>query len=155
MRHLVKLILVGACLGWVVLPASADPPEAPYGQSSAFPLNTNRIGFADATPLVLTAAPPASGLPQAVKLGEPLPNPFNPVVTIPFSVGRGGVVELGIYDLRGRQVRRLFTSRMAEGSYREQWDGLDHAGAPMPTGVYLVRIKLDTVQETRKISLVK
>ena len=135
--------------------AGAQPPQTPFGQSSAFVLNTNRIGFADSAPLTITSAPDAGDLPRVVSLGVPMPNPFNPSVTIPYSVGRRGVVQLGIFDLRGRQVRQLASAQKAEGRYSEQWDGRDDAGSMAPTGVYLVRVKLDDVTETKKISLVK
>lgn len=119
-------------------------------------MNTNRIGFADSSPLVLTSAPDVGDLPRVVSLGVPLPNPFNPSVTIPYSLGRRGVVELGIFDLRGRQVRQLASAQKAEGRLiSKQWDGRDDAGSMVPTGVYLVRVKLDNVVETKKISLVK
>lgn len=155
MRHLVTILLIVVSFAWGNLPAGAEPPAIPFGQSSAFDLNTNRIGFADSSPLVLTSAPAGVGLPRAVALGDPQPNPFNPVVLIPFSVGCRGVVELGVYDMRGRLVRQLTSGLLTEGRYSEQWDGRNGAGSAMPAGVYLVRIKLDAVQETRKISLVK
>ena len=84
-----------------------------------------------------------------------MPNPFNPSVTIPYSVGRRGVVQLGIFDLRGRQVRVLASGMLPEGRYAQQWDGRDDAGSVMPASVYLVRVKLNDVVETKKISLVK
>jgi len=154
MRLLLTFLLVGAVLVMGTV-ASAQPPTTPFGQSSAFVLNTNRIGFADSPPLVLTSAPDAGELPRIISLGVPMPNPFNPSVTIPYSVGRRGVVQLGIFDLRGRQVRMLNSGVLPEGRYAQQWDGRDNAGSVMPAGIYLVRIKLDAVHETRKISLVK
>lgn len=135
--------------------AHAQPTATPYGASGSFVLNTNRIGFADAAPLQLTAVPDGSGILAAVSLGEPLPNPFNPRVTIPFFVGKRGVVELNIYDLRGRHVRTLASKTFAVGTHTRQWDGRSDRGSAMPSGVYLVRIRLAETADTGKISLVK
>jgi hypothetical protein len=135
--------------------AGAQPPTSPYGQSESFVLNTNRIGFADSGLLFLSAAPDPREMPMVVALGDPLPNPFNPRVTIPFFVGQRGKVELQIFDLRGRQVRTLVAADFEAGSYSRQWDGLTDGGKAAPGGVYLVRVKLAGATVSRKISLVK
>jgi hypothetical protein len=155
-RSKLPLVLVAlGCLLAVCATAHAQPPTTPYGASGIFSLNTNRIGFADFGILILSAVPDASYLPAAVSLGDPLPNPFNPRVTIPFFVGQRGSVELNIYDLQGRRVRTLASQAFAEGHYTRQWDGRSDRGSALPTGVYLVRIKNSDTVETRKISLVK
>lgn len=155
-RSNLSLILaaVGNLLA-VCATANAQPSTTPYGASGDFSLNTNRIGFADSGLLTVTAVPDASDLLVAVSLGDPLPNPFNARATIPFFVGKQGVVELKIYDLRGRRVRTLANQAFAAGKYTRQWDGRSDRGLAMPSGVYLVRIKLAETLETRKISLVK
>jgi hypothetical protein len=153
--ELALVLVVLGCLLAVCATAHAQPPATPYGESSNFGLNTNRIGFADSGLLSISAVPDGSDLPAAVSLGDPMPNPFNPRVTIPFFVGQRGSVELNIYDLQGRRVRTLASQAFAEGHYTRQWDGRNDRGSALPTGVYLVRIKNSDTVETRKISLVK
>ena len=148
------LIALGLLLG-LATTALAQPAAVPFGTSAPFSLNTNRIGFADSEVLTVVSAPNVPGLPDVVALGDPSPNPFNPRVTIPFAVGRRGVVELRVYDLRGRQVREMPSREFAAGSHSWQWDGRSDKGTPLPSGVYLVRIRLGEVSEAKKISLVK
>ena len=153
-----KLLLLQATLGCLLMvcaPSNDQPPAVPYGVSGNFVLNTNRIGFSDSGLFHLSATPDASVLPASVSLGDPLPNPFNPQVTIPFFIGKRGEVELTIYDLKGRRVRTLASKAFTTGNYTRQWDGRSDRGSAMPAGVYLVCIKMAEIVEARKISLVK
>ena len=48
---------------------------------------------------------------------------------------------LEVYDLSGQQVRRLMDHYQDGGCYRVSWDGLDEAGKPLSSGVYLMRLQ--------------
>ena len=41
------------------------------------------------------------------------------------------------------------------GRYTVSWDGLDEAGKPLSSGVYLMRLKALSRVETRKMTLMK
>jgi hypothetical protein len=109
---------------------------------------------------VLSAVPIESATPAAVdRLGSNAPNPFNPRTEIPFALGAGtsGRYRLSVYDLTGRRVAVL-----AQGwddgtgaSRRAVWDGLDSAGRPMGSGVYLVRLESVRGAKSRKITLLR
>jgi len=51
-------------------------------------------------------------------------------------------VDVDIVDLAGRRVRQLFSGRQGGGAYAMPWDGADAAGAALPPGIYLVRVRL-------------
>ena len=95
-------------------------------------------------------------LPQAVRLEQNVPNPFNPRTAISFMVPRGGAnVRLDVVDTRGRHVRTLADEHRAEGRNVVEWDGFDSAGRSAPTGTYLYRLRSAGVEETRKMTLIK
>ena len=50
-------------------------------------------------------------------------------------------VELTLYDLAGRIVRRLFAGEHAPGSYTVTWNGKDEYGAFVPSGAYWYRLQ--------------
>jgi hypothetical protein len=152
-RVFVAAFVSSLSAGWAA--AGAQPPGTPYAESGSFVLNTNRIGYADSSPLVVTGVPDDPGVLATVRLGIPLPNPFSRRVTIPFAAGKHGLVELTIFDLRGRRVRTLTSMEFGVGSYTRQGDGRNDRGLVMAAGVYLVRIKLGEAVETRKITLVR
>jgi hypothetical protein len=51
-------------------------------------------------------------------------------------------VDAGVYDLSGRQVRRLITGSRAAGAYDEAWDGRADGGAMVPPGIYIIRFSV-------------
>ena len=67
-------------------------------------------------------------------------------------VGDDSPVEVHIYDLQGRLVRRLVEQRaLSTGSYGIAWDGRDRQGDIAPPGVYLARLRVDTDTEGSQI----
>ncbi|MDX2472416.1 MAG: FlgD immunoglobulin-like domain containing protein [Candidatus Krumholzibacteria bacterium] len=148
------LCLLG-CLLILATGVLAEEPTSPFGQSNPFVMNTNCIGFGDTAILMVSAVPNHNEVPTIISLGNLIPNPFNPRITISFNVGRSGPVELNIYDLGGRCVKHLAAQDFEIGQYTRQWDGRDNGGAMMPAGVYLVRIKGDSATDSKKITLAK
>ena len=90
---------------------------------------------------------------------------FNDEVFFVFEVTRvigRKEIALSIYDLSGRRVHRLTETRPdPRGVYRVPWAGVKHDGDPVPPGVYVVRLELDTdsdraqsTRRTRTVSVV-
>ena len=93
------------------------------------------------------------------RLLEAYPNPFNPLVRIPYELnGEGGdaSVRLEILDLRGRVVQTLVTERQARGRrYEATWPGTDSAGQNLASGVYLARLTVDGHSQATNLTLVR
>ena len=84
-------------------------------------------------------------VPAAFHLAPAYPNPFNPGVVIPFTVGAsGGTVSLAIYNTLGQEVRRLELGELMAGPHQVQWDGRDEQGKELSSGVYLYRLQAGT-----------
>ena len=67
-------------------------------------------------------------------------------------VGDDSPVEVHIYDLQGRLIRRLVEQRaLSTGSYGIAWDGRDEQSEVAPPGVYLARLRVDTDTEGSQI----
>ena len=94
-------------------------------------------------------------LPRGFALEQNFPNPFNASTTIRYSVPTPGRVDLAVYNLLGQQVRSLVREPRDAGAHRIVWDGLDEAGRPVATGVYLYRLRTSTHAETRKLLLLE
>ena len=97
----------------------------------------------------------AGNTPSDYTLGQNYPNPFNPVTQIEYSVYREGYVKLDIFDLLGRRLRTLVDGEKRPGTHRVSWDGMDHKGDAVSTGVYLYRLEADNYQQTNKMILLK
>lgn len=84
------------------------------------------------------------------------PNPFNPGVTIAFSVpAPGGPATLVVYDVDGRRVKTVFAGALKPGGYRKYWDGTTDDGAHAASGVYLYRITVGKETASGKLNLLK
>jgi hypothetical protein len=83
------------------------------------------------------------------------PNPFRSQVSIAFEVPEPRAVELGIYDTRGRLVRRLLAGEIGPGRRQVIWDGRDSRGASLPAGLYLVRLRCGIETSVRKVLLAR
>jgi hypothetical protein len=86
-----------------------------------------------------------------------IPNPFNPATEIRFNLPRSGQAELRIYDVSGREVRRLGGEKLNAGSHTVRWNGTDNNRTPVVSGVYFYRLFLDggTMGSPVKMTLLK
>jgi hypothetical protein len=96
----------------------------------------------------------APAVPDA--LMQNAPNPFNPETTIGYSVSRAGRVEIRIYGVRGRLVRRFVTRASAPGRYSVTWNGRDDSGRQLSSGVYFYEIETEGgFRASRKLIMLK
>ena len=98
---------------------------------------------------------PAAETPDRFILYPAYPNPFNARTTIPLDVAEAAHVELTVWDLLGRPVRRLAGSRFEPGSYSRVWDGLDRDRRPAATGVYFVHLRAGGFEQTNRLLLLR
>ncbi|MBN2415827.1 T9SS type A sorting domain-containing protein [bacterium] len=72
-------------------------------------------------------------------LGQNYPNPFNQSTRIPFSLAEASDIDIHIYNIQGKMVRRLkIHARATPAGYHEViWDGLDSSGIPVSSGMYI------------------
>ena len=83
------------------------------------------------------------------------PNPFNPRTRIEFDIPRTCLVELRVFDLRGRLVRNLMEAELSAGRHAVDWDGRDDEGRFLGSGVYLYRLQAGRDEITRSLTLVR
>ena len=71
------------------------------------------------------------------------------------NVGRPVEVDVAIYDLAGRPVRRLYTDADISGRFARPWDGKNDAGEIVPPGHYLFSVTLDAeTGQTRDVGAI-
>jgi hypothetical protein len=83
------------------------------------------------------------------------PNPFNPTTIIRFELGASARTTVAVYDLRGGLVVQLHDGMLAAGPQRMPWNGRDHRGRAVASGVYVVEIEGGGQRHTAKIALLK
>ncbi|UCE66246.1 MAG: T9SS type A sorting domain-containing protein, partial [Candidatus Zixiibacteriota bacterium] len=100
--------------------------------------------------------------PTITAIQSSYPNPFNSQTTIVYSVANLGPIpaqiNINIYDIMGRLVRRLVDERKEVGVYRITWEGRNDEGSECPSGVYFAKITqwdLDFMARHRKLILLR
>ncbi len=79
-------------------------------------------------------------LPVNFSLEQNYPNPFNASTKISFSLPQKSMVNLFIFDVSGREVRRLVNGVKASGNHSIEWNMEDERGNTVSTGVYFYKI---------------
>lgn len=76
------------------------------------------------------------------RIEAPRPNPATGPVLLAFGMPDAAAVEIAIFDVAGRVVRRLANGeRFEAGSHTVRWDGCDESGVPAPAGLFFVRAR--------------
>jgi hypothetical protein len=81
------------------------------------------------------------------------PNPFHRETRVVYAAPPSASAQLGVYDLRGRLVRRLGGGATPTGAGETIWDGRDEFGLRVGAGVYWVRFASGETLASRKIVL--
>jgi hypothetical protein len=82
------------------------------------------------------------------------PNPFNPVTKIMYNLPEDAKVNLTIYDISGREVKKLIKNEYkTAGIYISEFNGLQ-----LSSGIYFYRIVIEGKEKyivTKKMILLK
>lgn len=98
--------------------------------------------------LVAVDEPGAGSPAAALRAG---PNPFRTGVTLRLALSGADAVDIDVFDLEGRRVRRLHPSSITPGEHLVTWDGRDEAGREVAAGVYVARAEAGGRRATAKI----
>ena len=146
--------------------------------TGALPVSGTRFEFTDASPaggtawywVILTdpqgraiVSGPVTAQPtgELTFLDRPSPNPVRSGASFAYVVGRNAAkgpatpVSLALFDLQGREVRKLVSARQAVGRYQVTWDGLGANGARLGAGSYYLRLQAGPVAQFAKVTIVR
>jgi len=84
------------------------------------------------------------------QLSQNVPNPFNPVTSISFTLAETGAASLKVFDLAGREVATLVNGVLERGAHSVEFDG-----ANLASGVYVYTLQAGATVESRKMVLMK
>jgi hypothetical protein len=88
-------------------------------------------------------------------LHQNVPNPFNPLTRIEFTLTERSYVSLGVYDVSGKLVRTLSGGNLNAGRHSALWNGEDESGICAVSGVYICRLDAGDFVATRKMVLLR
>ena len=86
-------------------------------------------------------------------LEQNFPNPFNPTTRIRYVLAVPAKVVLNIFAITGQKVRTLVNANQAAGLQVVDWNGTDHNGRRVASGLYIYRIEAGRQDISKKMLL--
>lgn len=139
-----------------------DEAGRPFAPSQLAPGHAVRVvGTAGASAMVAatrvvaalgaaTVGTSPAGSHESLTLEAPAPNPVTVRAAIRYTLEVAETVHLAVFDVRGREVRRLADGPQAAGTHEATFDA-----AGLPGGVYLVRLQADGSVATQRVTVVR
>ena len=94
----------------------------------------------------------ASDVQVATEFGlqKVYPNPFNPSITLAYTLTNADQTTLSVYNLRGQLVETLVSTFQLAGTYNYNWTPQN-----LSAGVYIIRLQLGNQTNLQKVVFVK
>ena len=89
------------------------------------------------------------------KIDKAYPNPFNPSITILYTLSSDVLVEGSIFDISGKRVKTIFKEKQNAGKKMARWNGKSQDGTIMSAGIYYFRLSTGSQLKTIKLLMVK
>ncbi|MFH2049081.1 MAG: FlgD immunoglobulin-like domain containing protein, partial [bacterium] len=96
-----------------------------------------------------------SEMPREFKVHNNYPNPFNAITTLGYDLERESDIRINIYDLIGREVYTENRLKQSAGKYSFTWNGTDHSGRILHSGVYFLVLNRSGNHLVQKVTLLK
>jgi hypothetical protein len=104
------------------------------------------------------SAPTDAGFDAALQGSVALrafPNPSRGETVVQLQLRNANPVRVGIYDIAGRVVHRLFQGGLGAGAHAFEWDGRDATGRAVAAGTYFARIEIPGTVRSHKLVMLK
>ena len=90
-------------------------------------------------------------LPTSFKVEQNYPNPFSSSTTIPYEINKKSQIQVTIFDVLGRAVRKFDMGQKAIGMHNVIWDGCNHFGERVANGIYFYRLYGNGESQVKKM----
>ena len=88
-------------------------------------------------------------------LYQNFPNPFNPITMIEYDLPKNAMVDINIYDMKGRLVKNILKNFQTSGHKSIQWNATNYQNEPVSAGMYIYIIQADEFRRSRRMILIK
>ncbi|MCD4693059.1 MAG: T9SS type A sorting domain-containing protein, partial [Calditrichales bacterium] len=85
------------------------------------------------------------------------PNPFNSSTNFLFNINGGEIknIEITIYDILGRELKRINHGHLITGINKVSWNGTDKFGNPVSSGLYIAKLKGGDKALVKKLLIIR
>jgi glucuronoarabinoxylan endo-1,4-beta-xylanase len=103
--------------------------------------------------ILLTSAGPAASLPATFKLEQNYPNPFSSSTIVSYKLTTQSDIQVTIFDILGRVVRRMSAGAQSPGTHSVLWDGSNNSGQRVASGIYFYTLQAGGESRTKRMVL--
>ena len=96
-----------------------------------------------------------SFIPNIFVFHQNYPNPFNPITLLEYDLPKDELVNITIYDMKGRMIKTLINGLKTAGYKSVQWNATNDRNETVSAGVYLYSIQAGEFRQTKKMVLLK
>ena len=89
-------------------------------------------------------------IPSIFEVSNAYPNPFNPSTAIDINIPEAGMLNVGVYNLKGQLMSTLMNKNVYPGSYSLAWDASN-----LTSGLYIFSVTYGDKTYNQKVTLVK
>ena len=118
--------------------------------SIKFSTVTNSSGNYDVN-LIVASVNTGNSIPSKFELEQNYPNPFSSTTSIPYNLNKGSDIQVTIYDILGRVIRKFNIGQQSVGTHNIIWNGCNEFGQRVATGVYFYRLNADGESQVKKM----
>jgi len=137
-----------------IVPLDATGGEIDTVRLEASSLSDPSVAAADLARITVSGAshlPDPIAAHDAPVLRLASANPIQGALQMELELPAGGESRVRIYDPSGRLVREVMARRLGRGKHPLTWDGRDQAGGQVASGIYLVRLDVDSRTSSRRV----
>jgi hypothetical protein len=96
-----------------------------------------------------------SFIPNIFIFRQNYPNPFNPITLLEYDLPKDELVNITIYNIRGKIVKTLVNASQTAGYKSISWNATNDRDEPVSAGLYLYTIQAGRFRQTKKMVLLK
>jgi O-glycosyl hydrolase/flagellar hook assembly protein FlgD len=100
---------------------------------------------------LITSVSQNNNLPTGFKLEQNYPNPFSTATSISYQLNKQSDVQVTIYDILGREVKRFAVGMQTIGVHGIQWNGFNNLNERVTTGVYFYKLQANGETQVKKM----
>jgi hypothetical protein len=102
-----------------------------------------------------TAVGEIGTLPDALRLEQNFPNPFNAETTLSFVLPERTHVRMAIFNMAGQRLRLLVDGEWSAGVHEVVWDGRGEDGRMAASGTFFYQLQAGTSARVRRMLLLR
>ena len=89
-------------------------------------------------------------IPKEFEISSVYPNPFNPICQLSIVNPKFSLIEISVYNIRGKLVSDIYSGNLSPGFHNFHWNAQN-----FQSGLYFIKVNYDNTNEVMRVTLIK